>query len=256
MLRDESLKQWLSRRQTLLWLHCCHLTPGPGDLEKASESTKSGLFWKRKDLSPHIPAIIHVTAFGRDSATCTVPGKGAFRMRVMLTDPKAHQPEAHDRSPLHVFTLVVQSVCRLTLPLHFTFSILLIICNTSFGETYTQLDQTASWKNIIPIWQGAWSPKSDGKFGPALSMGPPPPQPRLLRLMFVLPIQVLRWGTQSVPQPTLLTHTHVGTGISSTLAAAPNATPTRLQWHSEHSRLPEAGPILATTRNKAAFHGA
>lgn len=59
-----------------------------------------------------------------------------------------------------------------------------------------------------------------------------------------------------MPQPTFLTHTHLDTEISSTLATAPNITLIQLQWDSEDSRLPEAGPALATTMNKAAFQKA
>lgn len=57
-------------------------------------------------------------------------------------------------------------------------------------------------------------------------------------------------------QPTFLTHMHLDTEISSTLATLPNMTLIQLQWNSEDSRLPEAGPVLATTMNKAAFHKA
>lgn len=53
-------------------------------------------------------------------------------------------------SPLYGFVFVVLPLHRLIPPLHFTFSFL-IICDTNPGETYTQLDQTDFFYNIILI---------------------------------------------------------------------------------------------------------
>lgn len=50
-----------------------------------------------------------------------------------------------------------------------------------------------------------------------------------------------------MPQPTFLTHMHLDTEISSTLATVPNITLIQLQWDSEDSQLLKAGPILVTT---------
>ena len=59
-----------------------------------------------------------------------------------------------------------------------------------------------------------------------------------------------------MPQPTLLTHTHLDIELSATLATVPSITLIQPQWDSEDSRLLEAGSILATAMTKAAFHKA
>lgn len=153
MLRDESL----NRRQTLPWLHCCHLTLGPEDLDKAPESTKPCLFGRGSN-SYHIPAIAHITSSSSHPATCTV--QGCLQEKGIITKPKGSGAQIIVSS---VFRCVGQSLCRLIPFLHFTFSLLLMMCNTSSGETYTRSWIREGFLNIIPIWPGACRPKFDDK---------------------------------------------------------------------------------------------